>query len=108
MYQRGAVDPQICIDLVEFFRLRLSIFVISSMDTRVPTVRHSDALLDDQNQELAQFVNNILKDMQDRFNNMTESVLSKIDDMGSRIDELEKSVNEILINSGDHDTKSCE
>ena len=60
------------------------------MDKRASAVRNSDALLEDQNQELAQFVNNILKDMQGRFNTMTDSVLSRIDDMGERIDELEK------------------
>ena len=59
------------------------------MDKR-SVVRNSDALLEDQNQELAQFVNNILKDMQTRFNTMTDAVINRIDDMGDRIDELEK------------------
>jgi hypothetical protein len=65
--------------------------------------RSTDALLHDQNQELSQFVNNIVRDMvceritcvswfikQMRFDSMADSLLLRIDDMGDRIDELEK------------------
>lgn len=32
---------------------------------------------------------------------MSETILSRIDDMGSRIEELEKSINELAAQSGD-------
>jgi hypothetical protein len=58
--------------------------------------------MNDQNQELSQFVANVLKDMvcsselfslilqQSRFTFMTDSLISRIDEMGEKIDELER------------------
>ncbi|XP_020088112.1 heat shock factor-binding protein 1-like isoform X5 [Ananas comosus] len=40
-------------------------------------------------------VQNLLMQMQTRFQAMSESIISKIDEMGSRIDELEKSINDL-------------
>ncbi|KAG1665415.1 hypothetical protein FOA52_005757 [Chlamydomonas sp. UWO 241] len=34
--------------------------------------------------------------MQTRFNTMSENIISKIDDMGSRIDEIENNINEVM------------
>lgn len=50
-------------------------------------------------QELTNFVKNLLDQMNDRFKNMTDSIVlrqiiinSRIDDMSERIDDLEKTV----------------
>ncbi|PIA26975.1 hypothetical protein AQUCO_08400026v1 [Aquilegia coerulea] len=37
---------------------------------------------------------------QSRFQTMSESIVSKIDDMGSRIDELEQSINDLRTEMG--------
>lgn len=37
---------------------------------------------------------------QSRFQNMTDSIIGRIDEMGSRIDELEKSVGELIQHAG--------
>ncbi|XP_020088079.1 heat shock factor-binding protein 1-like isoform X1 [Ananas comosus] len=45
--------------------------------------------------DMTTFVQNLLMQMQTRFQAMSESIISKIDEMGSRIDELEKSINDL-------------
>ena len=39
-------------------------------------------------------------EQQSRFQNMTDSIIGRIDEMGSRIDELEKSVGELIQHAG--------
>ena len=45
---------------------------------------------DDQHQDLTLFVQNLLKEMQSRFQTMSDGIVNRIDDMGTRIDELER------------------
>ncbi|XP_060174062.1 heat shock factor-binding protein-like [Lycium barbarum] len=45
--------------------------------------------------DMTVFVQNLLQQMQTRFQTMSESVISKIDEMGNRIDELEQSINDL-------------
>jgi len=51
---------------------------------------------DDQHQDLTLFVQNLLKEMQGRFQTMSDGIINRIDDMGTRIDELEKSLNTLM------------
>jgi len=46
-------------------------------------------------EELSSFVQNLLTQMQTRFQTMSDAIITKIDDMGERIEALEKSVNDI-------------
>mmetsp|Transcript_50102 Transcript_50102/g.126301 ORF Transcript_50102/g.126301 Transcript_50102/m.126301 type:complete len:80 (+) Transcript_50102:98-337(+) len=55
---------------------------------------------DDQHQDLTIFVQNLLKEMQGRFQNMSDSIVNRIDDMGARIDDLEKSISELIQEAG--------
>eukprot|EP00437_Effrenium_voratum_P043459 CAMPEP_0181475506 /NCGR_PEP_ID=MMETSP1110-20121109/41221_1 /TAXON_ID=174948 /ORGANISM="Symbiodinium sp., Strain CCMP421" /LENGTH=75 /DNA_ID=CAMNT_0023600749 /DNA_START=57 /DNA_END=284 /DNA_ORIENTATION=+ len=55
---------------------------------------------DDQNQDLTLFVQNLLKEMQGRFQTMSDSIVNRIDDMGARIDDLEKSISELIQEAG--------
>lgn len=41
-------------------------------------------------QDLTLFVQNLLKEMQSRFQTMSDGIVNRIDDMGNRIDELER------------------
>mmetsp|Transcript_14351 Transcript_14351/g.35785 ORF Transcript_14351/g.35785 Transcript_14351/m.35785 type:complete len:80 (-) Transcript_14351:424-663(-) len=51
---------------------------------------------DDQHQDLTLFVQNLLKEMQTRFQTMSDGIINRIDDMGGRIDELERSINTLM------------
>jgi heat shock factor-binding protein 1 len=46
--------------------------------------------------DLTIFVQNLLEQMQQRFNQMSSTIISRIDDMGGRIDELEKSIGDLM------------
>ncbi|XP_019175312.1 PREDICTED: heat shock factor-binding protein 1-like isoform X2 [Ipomoea nil] len=46
------------------------------------------------------FVQNLLQQMQTRFQAMSESIISKIDEMGNRVDELEQSINDLRAEMG--------
>ncbi|KDO33328.1 hypothetical protein SPRG_02136 [Saprolegnia parasitica CBS 223.65] len=47
-------------------------------------------------QELTVFVQSLLEQMQSRFAQMSEAIIGRIDEMGSRIDDLEKSIGELM------------
>ena len=49
--------------------------------------------------ELAQFMQSLTKEMQGKFTGLLDSVLNKVDEMTSRIEELEKNVNELIVAS---------
>lgn len=51
-------------------------------------------------QDLTIFVQNLLEQMQSRFNQMSTSIIGRIDEMGNRIDDLEKSINDLMLQAG--------
>ena len=51
-------------------------------------------------QDLTIFVQNLLQQMQGRCEQMSETILTRIDEMGSRIDELEGSIGELMTQAG--------
>jgi heat shock factor-binding protein 1 len=51
-------------------------------------------------QDLTIFVQNLLEQMQNRFNQMSTSIIGRIDEMGNRIDDLEKSITELMNQAG--------
>eukprot|EP00296_Roombia_truncata_P005209 JP442057.1.p1 GENE.JP442057.1~~JP442057.1.p1 ORF type:complete len:86 (+),score=20.15 JP442057.1:27-284(+) len=66
------------------------------------------ALRDDGNvpqntQDLTIFVQNLLQQMQGRFQDMSDAIINRIDEMGGRIDDLEKSVGELMTQAGIED-----
>lgn len=48
-------------------------------------------------EDLTAFVKNLLEQMQSRFQTMSRSIITKIDEMGSRIDDIEKSIEDLAI-----------
>ncbi|XP_072972375.1 heat shock factor-binding protein-like [Typha angustifolia] len=50
--------------------------------------------------DMTAFVQNLLVQMQTRFQAMSESIVSKIDEMGTKIDELEHSINDLKAEMG--------
>jgi len=55
-------------------------------------------------EDLDIFVSDLLESMQSKFKTMGDSILSKMDDMGSRIDDLEKSISEMVEITGVSET----
>ncbi|KAF0982953.1 hypothetical protein FDP41_010932 [Naegleria fowleri] len=51
-------------------------------------------------QELTVFVQNLLHQMQKRFQDMSDTIIKRIDEMGTRIDDLEKSIGELMQQAG--------
>ena len=56
---------------------------------------------DPSTKELNAFVQNMLKQMQERFEEMSGNIIGRVDEMGKRIDDIEKSINEIMNDLGD-------
>lgn len=54
----------------------------------------------DNAQDLTVFVQNLLEQMQQRFNQMSGSIIGRIDEMGNRIDDLEKSISDLMQQAG--------
>jgi heat shock factor-binding protein 1 len=53
--------------------------------------------------ELNVFVQNMLKQMQERFEEMSTNIIGRVDEMGKRIDDIEKSINDIVNDLGEED-----
>eukprot|EP00568_Trieres_chinensis_P010065 CAMPEP_0183304354 /NCGR_PEP_ID=MMETSP0160_2-20130417/9468_1 /TAXON_ID=2839 ORGANISM="Odontella Sinensis, Strain Grunow 1884" /NCGR_SAMPLE_ID=MMETSP0160_2 /ASSEMBLY_ACC=CAM_ASM_000250 /LENGTH=153 /DNA_ID=CAMNT_0025467389 /DNA_START=31 /DNA_END=492 /DNA_ORIENTATION=- len=51
-------------------------------------------------EDLNLFVRDLLEQMQARFSQMGDSILGRIDKMGDRIDDLERSVNDLMDQAG--------
>mmetsp|Transcript_24425 Transcript_24425/g.48584 ORF Transcript_24425/g.48584 Transcript_24425/m.48584 type:complete len:87 (-) Transcript_24425:34-294(-) len=51
-------------------------------------------------QDLTVFVQSLLSQMQTRFNQMSEAIIGRIDEMGNRIDDLEKSIADLMAQAG--------
>lgn len=56
--------------------------------------------------DMTAFVQNLLQQMQSRFQVMSESIITKIDEMGNRIDELEQSINDLRAEMGQEGSPS--
>eukprot|EP00347_Sterkiella_histriomuscorum_P011942 403370505 len=56
----------------------------------------------DNANELTQLVQNMLSQMQQRFQTMSDNIVNRIDDMGKRIDDLETSIAD-LVNEAQND-----
>ncbi|KAL4509965.1 hypothetical protein ABPG72_010158 [Tetrahymena utriculariae] len=55
---------------------------------------------DPSSKELNAYVQNLLKQMQDRFEDMSGNIVGRIDEMRKRIDDIEKSVSDLMNDLG--------
>jgi len=70
---------------------------VSAAPVASPSVDSADP----QNaQDLTLFVQNLLQQMQSRFQQMSNAIIGRIDEMGNRIGDLEKSVGELMAQAG--------
>ncbi|KAI8805149.1 heat shock factor binding protein 1-domain-containing protein [Cladochytrium replicatum] len=59
-----------------------------------------DSTMDVQSpQELSVFVETVLKQLQSKFEDVSTQIISKLDEMGSRVDDLEKTIGDLLTQS---------
>ncbi|EER11320.1 Heat shock factor-binding protein, putative [Perkinsus marinus ATCC 50983] len=70
---------------------------------RSSTSPKDSSMPDQSNQELTSFVSNLLKEMQTRFQNMSDTIVGRIDDMTSRVDDLERSIQELANKTSSND-----
>eukprot|EP00938_MAST-03A_sp_MAST-3A-sp1_P004630 g4630.t1 len=56
-------------------------------------------------EDLTVFVQSLLEQMQGRFQEMSDSIIGRIDEMGSRIDDLENSISDLMQEAGVEDAK---
>jgi heat shock factor-binding protein 1 len=60
---------------------------------------------DDETEDLTVFVQGLLQQMQTRFQQMSDTIIGRIDEMGTRIDDLEKSIADLMEQAGVEDGK---
>mmetsp|Transcript_685 Transcript_685/g.1166 ORF Transcript_685/g.1166 Transcript_685/m.1166 type:complete len:95 (+) Transcript_685:136-420(+) len=60
----------------------------------------------DTPEDLDIFVKELMDNMQTRFNRLSDTIVGRIDDMGSKIDDLEKSINDLMDQAGTEETPS--
>lgn len=55
-------------------------------------------------QELTTYVTVLLQQMQERFQTMSDQIISRIDEMGTRIDDLERNIADLMTQAGPEET----
>ena len=55
---------------------------------------------DEDTEDLTVFVQGLLQQMQTRFQQMSDTIIGRIDEMGTRIDDLEKSIADLMEQAG--------
>lgn len=55
--------------------------------------------------EINAYVQNLMQQLQQRFQTMSDNIIARMDDMGSKLDDLEKSVAEILDRAAQQDNE---
>ncbi|EED90281.1 predicted protein [Thalassiosira pseudonana CCMP1335] len=60
----------------------------------------TDNLNMDNVEDLDVFVKELMDNMQTRFSRLSDTILGRIDDMGSKIDDLEKNISELMEQAG--------
>ncbi|KOC68112.1 Heat shock factor-binding protein 1 [Habropoda laboriosa] len=51
-------------------------------------------------QELTEYVQTLLQNMQGKFQTMSDQILEILDEMGNRIDDLEKNITDLMTQAG--------
>lgn len=59
-------------------------------------------------QDLSSYVKHVLDEMQGKFKSMSDGTVNRIEEMGNRIEDLEKSVAELLAQAGMDETDLLE
>lgn len=59
-------------------------------------------------QDLTTYVQHIMNDMHKKFQSMSDNVVGRIDEMGSRLDELETDIAELMAQAGVDDLETSQ
>ncbi|KAM4688762.1 heat shock factor-binding protein 1-like protein 1 [Discoglossus pictus] len=55
-------------------------------------------------QDLSEFAETLLQNLQERFQSLSEQLTQKMEDMGSNIDDLQKNVSDLMTQAGIENT----
>ncbi|XP_072010814.1 heat shock factor-binding protein 1-like protein 1 [Engystomops pustulosus] len=55
-------------------------------------------------QDLSEFAESLLKNLQDRFQSMSDQLTQRMDEMGSNIEKLQKDVSDLMTQAGIENT----
>lgn len=69
-------------------------------DAHTQQRRRMDGEVPQNTADLTAFVQNLLEQMQGRFQTMSDSIIGRIDEMGNRIDDLERSIGDLIQQAG--------
>ena len=64
-----------------------------------PSTFSAQGVVAAEDAQLSQLTQNLQKEIQAKFAGLVESVVGKIDEMATRIEELERTVNEMIVAS---------
>ncbi|KAF4665449.1 Heat shock factor-binding protein 1 [Perkinsus chesapeaki] len=67
------------------------------------TSSQETSVAEQSNQELTAFVSNLLKEMQTRFQSMSDTIVGRIDEMTNRVDELERNIQDLASKTSSND-----
>lgn len=59
-----------------------------------PSQAHPEG--EDSSEQLAKFVEELMGNMQQKFQQMSEQIIGRLDDMGKRVDDLEKNIGDLM------------
>ncbi|CAM9226875.1 unnamed protein product [Choristocarpus tenellus] len=70
--------------------------ILDGLQDGQPTPKQSaDVPVDAQ--DLTLFVKSVMEQMQNRISQMSEAIIGRVDEMGERIDDLEKSIQDLMV-----------
>ncbi|KAI9910026.1 hypothetical protein PsorP6_011203 [Peronosclerospora sorghi] len=69
---------------------------MSSDVSKISSAADTSASDPPDSQDLTVFVQSLLEQMQARFTHLSDAIIGRIDEMGARIDELEKSIGDLI------------
>merc|ERR1712079_261429 len=74
--------------------------IMAQKEMNTETVSKMKEADEQTTQDLTEFVQSLLQKMHERFQEMSDSIIGRLDDMGKRLDELEGSIGELMTQAG--------
>lgn len=81
--------------------------VASPSGTQLTAASHGGGVPQGGTQELTSYVQGLLQQMQTRFEEMSNNIITRLDDMSARVDDLEKSIEELMQQAGAEDGETA-
>merc|ERR1712173_27256 len=92
--------PFVALNLIPQQYLVTHIMAQKEMNTETVNKMNAKDADEQTTQDLTEFVQSLLQKMHERFQEMSDSIIGRLDDMGKRLDELEGSIGELMTQAG--------